>query len=223
MLTPVVARPSLAETLRITTGKKGSGPPWHLLVRWKHRIVIEDDDCVAVHDGNAAVRVRTKQTPHQEAWESLAANGVIPVDAVQDPLRMFVGHRHCPRPSRRPVHIDEGWCPWCDDAGVVASIHDHPTSLAALVAIASAWPTIITAEAIAFEAAALLTSSARRVVWKVSDRCRWGLTGTMPIWQAQRLHARDIPAALANLGVAMDSITADTVVMAMPLVGALDT
>jgi hypothetical protein len=106
-----------------------------------------------------------------EAWEILSSRGIIPVDAVDDPQRRFAcsdcdgsGGSYFTNVDGRD---DAMMCLSCDGAGIMP----HPSSLPDVVSIASAWPSVITAEAPATEThrAHGDGQTFERVVWHFGD------------------------------------------------------
>ncbi len=92
-----------------------------------------------------------------EAWEILSSRGIIPIDAVDDPRRRFEcsecegwGRIHSAvvdirNDAMSPLTLRA--CDACLGAGIMA----RPSSLPDVVSIASAWPSVPTAEALAQE------------------------------------------------------------------------
>ncbi len=106
-----------------------------------------------------------------EAWEILSSRGIIPVDAVDDPRRRFACSE-CDARGGSYFTSDDGrddsmMCSACEGAGIVP----HPCSLPDVVSIASAWPSVVTAEALATEThrAHGIGHAFERVVWHFGD------------------------------------------------------
>lgn len=165
-------RPHLAAAMRVVFGEPAAKvAEW---LRWSGGVAFRFEDGER-QDGD----VRDAA----EAWELLAANGVIPLAWVDDERRLFDWSEPCQHPRREAA---DDPCLDCGGSGRYVVACGRPRTVRDAVALASDPAGVALAEALAGEVVKRLASwgapRPARVVWRVVG-LDWYWTRIMPTWQ----------------------------------------